>query len=674
MVTTRLLDEAELRLKRQSRVFFQVGSAGHEAVQAAAALLLRPGEDWFYPYYRDRTLVLGLGVSVKQMLLQTMGKASDPSTGGREMPCHFGNPGLQIVNQSSPTGSQYLQAVGTAEAGCISRQLPAFSRRPSFAGDELVYVSGGDGSTSGGEFYEAVCAAVLKKLPVLFLVEDNGYAISVPAEEQTPGGSISQIFASYPDLCVEEINGTDLLESYHSLRRAIAHCRAGKGPALVHARVVRLCPHSDSDDDLYRLPAEKAANTARDPLRIWEEYLVQEGAAHPGELRSVHEEVEQEIARAIDEALAEPDPDPSTATRFVLHADIEVREESAPEPDGDMVTMVQAINRALEEEMARDPRVVVFGEDVADASRSEYLALVKGKGGVFGATQGLQRRFGPHRVFNTPIAEAAIVGRALGMAIRGLLPVAEIQFFDYIWPAMNQIRSELSTLRWRSNNSFCGPLVLRVPVGGYLKGAALYHSQSGEAIFCHCPGLRVVMPSNARDAVGLLRASIRSEDPVLFFEHKHLYRQRHARAPYPGPDYVVPFARARTVRPGRHVTVVTYGALVEMSRKAAEILAEEGVESEVIDLRSLLPYDWGAIASSVKRTGRLVVAYEESRSFGFGAEIAARAAEELFDSLDAPVGRVASKDAYVAYSPVLERAVLPQVDDVVEVVRRTARY
>jgi 2-oxoisovalerate dehydrogenase E1 component len=682
MVTARLTDDAEVRLKQQGRTYFQISCAGHEAVQAAAALLLRPGEDWFYPYYRDRALAIGLGVTPRDMLLQAFGKAADPSSGGREMPCHFGSPELHIVNQSSPTGTQFLQAVGTAEAGQIARQHLSLSPAPAIeaalphsGGDELVYVSAGEGATSEGEFYEAVCAALLKRLPVLFLIQDNSYAISVPVEAQTPGGNLSSLLRSFPGLHIEEVDGLSVVESYRGLRRAVAYCRSGQGPSLVHAHAIRLRPHSNSDDDrLYRPKAEKEADVARDPLPAFEEFLIQEGLASPEELRSVREEARNEVARAVDSAALEPDPDPEAVTRFVYNPEIAIREETVPRAAGPALTVVDSINRALECEMARDPRIVVFGEDVADLSRTEYLCEVKGKGGVFKVTYGLQRKFGEHRVFNTPIAEAGIVGRALGMAVRGLRPVVEIQFFDYIWPAMHQIRNELSLLRWRSNNGFSAPVVMRVPIGGYLTGGAVYHSQSSETIFCRCPGLRVVLPSNARDAAGLLRTAIRCGDPVLFLEHKHLYRQGYARSPDPGPDYVIPFGKAAVVRSGRDLTVVTYGALVEKTRQAAEKLATEGKEAEVIDLRSLSPYDWDAVAASVERTGRLAVVHEEPLTFGFGAELAARAALELFEHLDAPIARLGSKDAHVGYSPVLEQATLPQAPEILELLRRTARY
>ncbi|MBI4606676.1 MAG: dehydrogenase E1 component subunit alpha/beta [Planctomycetes bacterium] len=690
MLLARSLDEAELRLKRHQRTFFEISGAGHEAFQAAAALLLRPGHDWFYPYYRDRTLCLGLGVTPVEMLLQAMARANDPSSGGREMPAHYGSPRLNVVNQSSPTGTQYLQAVGTAEAGRISRLSEIYLRERSGGGqgiegaiaslprherDELVYVSGGEGSASEGEFFEAVSAASLRKLPILFAIEDNEYAISVPAEAQTPGGSVSALLRGFPSFYIEELNGLDVLESYEAMKRAVAYVRSGMGPALVHAHVVRLWPHSDSDDDkLYRPLAEKEADKARDPVPAFEEILLSEGYLRPEEAEEIRASVRQEVDEAVAEALGGPEPEPASCTRHVFNPRTVVAAETGLQPDGPPVTIVEAINRTLELEMRRDPRVLVFGEDVADCSRTEHLDDVPGKGGVFKVTHNLQRKLGPHRVFNTPIAEAAIVGRAFGLAVRGFIPVAEIQFFDYIWPAMHQLRNELSVLRWRSNNTFAAPVVLRVPIGGYLTGGGIYHSQSGASIFCHCPGLRVLMPSNARDAAGLLRTAIRCGDPVLFLEHKHLYRQRYAQAPYPGPEYTIPLGRAWTARRGRDVTIITYGALVEKSLRAADELAAGGTEVEVIDLRSLQPYDWDSIESSVRRTSRVVVAYEDHRSHGFGAEVAARIADDLFAELDAPVVRVAALDVPVGYSPVLEKSTLPQVEDIAAAVRRVRKF
>ena len=675
MVLGREMDEAERRLRRQGRYLFQLSAAGHDAIQAVAAHLMRPGRDWFYPYYRDRTFCLGIGVPPRDLLRQGFAKASDPSSGGRQMPNHFGSARLHIVSQSSPTGTQYLQAVGTAEAGMLARELAHAPGAPAFADGELVYVSSGEGATSEGEFYEAVSAAALRRAPVLFLIEDNEYAISVPVEAQTPGGSISRVFRDFPGLLTLAVDGLDVDASYGRLAEAVAHVRSGAGPALVHAHVARLHPHSDSDDDsLYRTVEERASAATRDPLTAFSARLVDEGLLTRDDVERVHDEARQGILAAIDEVLEEEEPRGDTVERFLFAPEIATPVETYADPDGEPVTLVAAVNRTIELEMASDVRVVVFGEDVADCSREDILGEVKGKGGVFKATENLQRLFGSHRVFNSQLAEASIVGRAIGMAIRGFRPVVEIQFFDYIWPAVMQIRNELAMMRWRSNNSFSCPVVIRVPIGGYVRGGGIYHSQSGESIFCHCPGLRVVMPSNASDASGLLRASIQSGDPVLFLEHKHLYRQRYARRPYQGAEYVIPLGKAATVRAGRDVTLVTYGAQVQKSLAAAESLAADGIDVEVIDLRSLVPYDWDAIAASVERTGRLVIVYEDNRAFGFGAEIAARAADELFEDLDAPVGRIGSLDTPVGYAPELVEATLPRVDQIEALLARTVRF
>ncbi|MCH2366267.1 MAG: thiamine pyrophosphate-dependent enzyme [Planctomycetes bacterium] len=675
MVRAREMDEAEIRLRRQVAFQFQLSCSGHAADQDVAAQLLRPGKDWFYPYYRDRTFVYGLGRSPADLFRQPLGKRTDPSSGGRQMPNHFAAPELNIVSQSSPTGTQFLQAVGTAEVKKLVRSLPPNPSLPPCSEDEVVYVSAGDGATSQGELYEAISAASLNQLPVLFVIQDNGYAISVPTEVQTPGGSISRTFSDFPGLFVRELDGVDVLDCFAGLGEAVANCRSGKGPALVHANVVRLKPHSDSDDDAsYRCDAEKEADLERDPLPIFEKILIDAGIIDSSDGDRIRQDAHDEFQDIYDVVKEEEMPDGSTVSRFIYNPATVVDKENEPVVGGEKITMVAGINKALATEMQRDPRVVVFGEDVADCSREENLAELKGKGGVFKVTQDLQRNFGSSRVYNVPIAEAGIVGRAIGMAVRGMRPVVEIQFFDYIWPAMNQIRSELALMRWRSNNAYSCPVVIRCPTGGYVRGGAIYHSQSAESMFCQCPGLRVVMPSNARDAIGLLRTAMRCGDPVLYLEHKHLYRQQYTRAPDPGSDYTIPLGKATTVRKGEDVTVVTYGAQVQKSLEAARQLSEEGFEVEVIDLRSLQPYDWEAISSSTRRTGRLVVVYEENRSFGFGAEIAARAAQELFGYLDAPVMRVAAKDTYVGFAQELVDACLPQVDDISEVLRRSVRF
>jgi 2-oxoisovalerate dehydrogenase E1 component len=670
MHMSRRLDDREVLLKRQSRIFFQISGAGHEAIQAAAGMALRPGHDWIYPYYRDRALCLMLGVSAEQMLLAAVGSADDIGSGGRQMPSHWSAPQLHIVSSSSPTGTQYLQAAGCADAG----------RRLHPESDEITLVTSGEGATSEGEFWETLNAACLDGLPVLFLVEDNGYAISVPVEKQTAGGNIAALVSAFPRLLVEEVDGTDFVASLQAMRGAVAWCRARNGPALVRAEVTRPYSHSLSDDErLYKCEAERAAEAARDPIVKFPDQLVAEGVLDRYALQTIVHEIDLEIQQATETALHALPPARGSALLRLYSETVDPTSavfSTPPRLEGEPRTMVDEINLTLAEEMRRDPRIVVFGEDVADCSRERNLAEVKGKGGVFKATAGLQREFGADRCFNAPLAEAAIVGRAIGMATRGMKPVAEIQFFDYIWPAMMQIRNELATLRWRSNGGFSCPVVLRVPIGGYLSGGAIYHSQCGEVEFTHIPGLRVVMPSNALDACGLLRTALRSDDPVLFLEHKRLYREPYNRSPHPGPEFMIPFGKANLVKTGRNLTIVTYGALVQKSLLAASQIEwkSPGSTVEVIDLRSLAPYDWEAISASVRKTSRVLIAHEDCLAWGYGAELAARLASELFDCLDAPIARVAALDTWVGYNPQLESEILPQVEDIVREASRILAY
>jgi 2-oxoisovalerate dehydrogenase E1 component len=679
MYLSRRVDDKEIQLKRQNRIFFQISGAGHEAVLVAAGMAFEAGRDWFYAYYRDRALLLQLGFTAHEMLLGAVGSKDDPSSGGRQMPSHWSSPRLHVVTRSSPTGTQFLQAVGCAEAGLYlgAGNVPS-APPPSFAGDEVVYCSTGDGATSEGEFWESLNTACNRRLPIVYLVEDNGYAISVPVEVQTAGGSISKLVRSFPHLLVREVDGCDPLASLAVLREAVAWCRARQGPALVHARVIRPYSHSLSDDEaLYRPAAEREADARRDPLVSFPEVLIADRVATADELARIREEVDREVAAATEAALAAPVPDPATATRHVYSERVDPTSDefaSEPAPIGEPKTMVDLLNACLQDEMRRDPRIVVFGEDVADCSREENLDKIKGKGGVFKVTHNLQRKFGSARVFNAPLAEANIVGRGVGIATRGLKPVVEVQFIDYIWPAFMQIRNELALIRWRSDGGFSCPVVIRATYGGYLQGGAVYHSQCGESLFTHIPGLRVVLPSNARDANGLLRTAIRCEDPVLFLEHKHLYRQTYNKAAYPGPDYRIPFGRAAVVREGKDVTVVTFGALVQRSLVAAKQVSGEGIDAEVIDLRTLSPYDFEAIARSVRKTGRVVVAHEDSLSWGYGAEIAARIGSELFEYLDAPVRRIGALDTFVGYNPVLEDTILPQVSTIATALRELKRY
>ena len=693
MYLSRRLDDREIMLKRQQKIYFQISGAGHEALLVAAGMALKSGYDWFYPYYRDRALCLALGMTAEEQLLSAVGAEADPNSGGRQMPSHWGHKKLNIVTQSSPTGTQFLQAVGCAEAGRYFTNHPDAAKKSAddyrafkdvqFHGDEVIYVSTGDGTTSQGEFWEAMNSAANLKLPVLFVCEDNEYAISVPVEVNTAGGNISKLVANFPNFFFAEVDGTDPVESYAAMTKAVEHCRSGKGPAFVHGHVIRPYSHSLSDDEkLYRPDSERQKDAQRDPITRMQMFLIRENILDEDGINKLEKSVDDEVQAASDRAVAAaiPSTEPAAILRGVYSPDSDATSSAfsrAPESTGADKTMADLITACLKDEMKRDERIVIFGEDVADCSREEYLKQkqVKGKGGVFKLTAGLQAEYGGDRVFNSPLAEANIVGRAVGMATRGLKPVVEIQFFDYIWPAMQQLRNELPLIRWRSNNNFSSPAVIRVAIGGYLTGGAIYHSQCGESIFTHIPGLRVVFPSNALDANGLLRTAIRCDDPVMFLEHKRLYRETFGRAPYPGPDYMIPFGKAKIVKAGSDITVISYGAVVPRALQAAQkIEREHDVSVELIDLRSLNPYDWEAIAESVRKTNRCIVAHEDTLSWGYGAEIAARIGNELFDDLDAPVRRVAAMDTFVAYQPALEDVILPQSSHLFDAMVEMANY
>lgn len=668
---SRSVDERGLTMHKQARTNFHIAGAGHEALLAGLARSLRPGYDWFFPYYRDLTLALALGVTPTEVLLQAVGAASDPSSGGRQMPSHWGSPGLHIVTQSSPTGSQCLPAVGSAEATRYIQGREILGLRAEH--DEITYVSIGDGATSEGEFWESLNTACRLALPIVYLVADNGYAISVPTSDQAPA-PISELVSGFPGLMVRRFDGCSYLDSRSNGADAIARVRAGDGPALLHASVTRPFSHSSSDNQAkYRSAEDLVTERGRDPIAFFEAGLIGAGLLTAEEAAAIKAETHELAARAGEAAFGAPKPDPKTATDHLFALPVIADPPPGSEDGGEIVHFGEAIRRVLHEVMASDVRIRVFGEDVADTA-DDLLPDLDGIGGVFGTTHGLQRAFGSDRCYNTPLAEANIVGRGIGQALRGLRPIPEVQFFDYIWTAMQQIRSEAATTRWRSVGNFNVPMVLRCAIGGYVTGGAIWHSQSGESIFTHIPGLIVMFPSRARDVAGLLRTALRCEDPVLFLEHKALFRQRFAMDPYPSPDYVVPLGRAAKVRDGSDLTIVSWGATVHRSELAANQLASEGIETEILDLRTLSPWDRESVVDSVAKTSRLLVVHEDVITGGFGAEVAAFVADECFSDLDAPVRRVGAADAWVAYEPSLEKAVLPQVDTIVEAARSLAAY
>jgi len=671
---SRAIDDREIVLRQQSKVFFQISGAGHEALYLALARHLRPGYDWFFPYYRDGALMLGLGVSAKDLLLQAVGSAEDPASGGRQMPCHWSFPEINVVTQSSATGSQCIPAVGCAEAARYIVRRPELPGCTAY-GDELTYVSLGEGACSQGEFWESLNTACTLHLPVLFVVADNGYAISVPSDDQQPA-PVSELVRGWRGLAIHKLDGRDYFEVRSKGRKAIERVRAGEGPGLIHAIVTRPYSHSLSDDQRkYRTAEELAEEQEYDPIDQLERELVLAQILSEQDAAQIRAEAKELVSTAATEALAAKRPDPATVLTNVTGPLPDVVEDVAA-PGGDVVTFGEAIRLTLHELMTKDERIRVFGEDVGDAATDEALEAVQGKGGVFGITHGLQRTFGKARCFNTPLAEANIVGRAIGQAYRGLRPAPEIQFFDYIWTAMQQIRTEAATSRWRSNGRWSVPMVLRVPIGGYLQGGSIWHSQCAESIFAHIPGLLVAFPSRARDAAGLLRWAFLSEDPVLFLEHKHLLRQPYARDPFPPADWILPFGRAACVRPGSELTIVTYGATVERSRQAVKLLEEEnfGASVEIIDLRCIAPWDHDIVAESVAHTGRALVVHEDILTGGFGGEVAAWIADHCFEHLDAPVRRVGATDTHVAYEPTLEAAILPQATDIAAAIRELLAY
>lgn len=683
--TSRRLDDTEIQMRKQSKAYFQISGAGHEGILSATAKVLRPSYDWFLGYYRDRALCLGLGVTPYEMLCQANGNTGDTSSYGRQMPAHWGNKKLNIVSKSSCTGTQFLQACGIAEAGLYLKQLDQEGvdlQGRAYQKDEIVYVSTGDGTTSQGEFWEALTTATVNKLPVLFMVEDNGYAISVPVAVQTPEGSISKALKNFPGLKIFECDGNCPIESYATVKEAEKYLRAGNGPAMIHASCTRPYSHSLSDDQgMYRTKEEMEADKKIDVFHAYPDFLVEAGYLSEKERQDLMDEVNKEIREALERALETPWPEIETATKHVFSEDVDMTssefETPLDEEEGSDLTMAGAINRVLKKETKDNAFIRIFGQDVADFSQLEKLddPNLKGKGGVFKLTSGVQREARDNQVFNSPLAEANIIGRAIGMAMRGLRPVVEIQFFDYIWTSFMQLKNEMATTRYRSGADFKCPMVVRVPIGGYLRGGAMYHSQCGESFFTHIPGIRVAYPSNAQDAAGLLRTAIRGDDPVMFLEHKHLYYQGYNRAAHPGDDYMIPFGKARVAREGSDATVICWGALVQKSLDAAKKLEQEkGYSIEVIDARTLSPFDMEALKKSLEKTNRLLIAHEETKTSGYAGEIAARVNEECFESLDAPIMRLTTKDSHIAYCPQLEDDLLPQVADVEEHLIKLLNY
>ncbi len=655
MILSRTLDRKYSTLIKQGKVGFLIAGAGHEATQVAFGLTLKPKHDWAYPYYRDQALLLALGVKPEDITLEMLGKADDPMNGGRQMPNHWGMKEFNIPSQSSPTGTQFLQAVGTALA-----YVKQGERR-------VVYVSAGDGTTSQGEFHEAVNWAAREKLPVVFVIQNNKWAISVPVENQTAGknASITEMMKGYENLLRINADGTDYEEMKNVAEEAYDYAISGKGPVLVEAHVVRLFSHSSSDDQKkYRSKESLEEDLKKDPIERLAKSLIKKGLLTEEELNEIRAEYKKLADDVADWAMKQPDPDPATATKYVFDESglIDKLEYEKSEPNGNKVVMVDAINHALHEELERNDKIYVFGEDVAD-----------GKGGVFTATKGLSTRFGNDRVFNSPLAEASIEGVAIGMALAGLKPCVEIQFGDYIWPAFMQMRDELATYRYRSNNAWEAPVVTRVPVGGFI-GGGLYHSQTIESFFAHIPGIYIAYPSNAADAKGLLKTALRLNDPVLFLEHKALYRQSYASSLEPDADYLLPFGKANVFRTGNDLTVVTYGAMVHESNFAAKKLEEEGYSVEIIDIRTIIPLDMETIIASLKKTGKIAVVHEDMLTGGFGGEIAARIADEAFELLDGPVKRIAARDAHIPYHPNLERAVLPTRDRIYNELKELLAY
>ena len=649
MVTARRLDEKMLIMLKQGKSFFQIGCSGHEAAQLAAATVMRPGEDWAYPYYRDAALCLGLGMTAKEQLLCFLAKADDPNSGGRQMPQHYGHKELRIVSQSSATGTQFLQAVGSG----MTRKWDKTK--------EIVYVSCGEGSTSQGDFHEALNWASREKVPVIFHVEDNEYAISVHISEQTAGGSVYSMVSGYQNLARFNVDGTDIFETHLAFKKAADRARKGKGPSVIISHVVRLLPHSSSDDQRkYRTEDELSEDQAKDPITRFEQMCTAGKIINQKDFDKIKKEVFTQIDKDAEWAEQQNHPDIDTAMDHIYSNNGQL-ETADLNQIADKIVIIDAINHALAEEMQTNDKMVIFGQDIADP-----------KGGVFTATKGLTDKFGRDRVFNSPLAESSIIGTAVGMAVTGWKPVVEIQFGDYIWYGMMQIRNEVATMRYRSNNTWSCPIVIRVPVGGYIHGA-LCHSQSIDGYFVHLPGIYIAYPATAADAKGLLKAACRMDDPVMFMEHKGLYRQGYCATPEPDKNYVLPFGKARVVREGDHVTIITWGAMVQKSIEAVKECNAIG-NVEIIDLRTLNPLDRESIRVSLDKTGKAMVVYEDNLTNGFGAEISAIIADEYFELLDGPIKRVAAQDSPVPYNWYLEKQILPQTSDIVAALTELLEY
>ena len=649
MALSRRLDEKMLILLKQGKSFFHIGASGHEAAQLAAAIMIKPGQDWSFPYYRDGAFCIGLGMTSREQLLSFLAKADDPNSGGRQMPQHYGHKALRIVSQSSPTGTQFLQAVGCAMACKMEKSK------------EVVYVSSGEGTTSQGDFHEALNWASNAKAPVIFHIQDNEYAISTHRSEQT-ASSIYDITSGYNNLSRYEVDGSDFFETSLAFKQAVERARRNKGPSVIVSHVVRLLPHSSSDDQRkYRDEKALTADQKKDPIVILESTCVSEKFIMPDEFEKIRSQIEKEVDADSGWAEDQDYPDPNTAMDYI-YGDRDNIQESVINPISDKIVIVDSINHALHEEMEFNERMVIYGQDIADP-----------KGGVFTATKGLSKRYGADRVFNSPLAESSIVGTAVGMAVAGYKPVVEIQFGDYIWTAMMQIRNEVATMRYRSNNSWTCPMVIRVPVGGYIHGG-LCHSQSIDGYFIHLPGIYIAYPSCASDAKGLLKMACRMNDPVIFMEHKGLYRQGYASTEEPDDEYLLPFGKGRQVAEGDELTLITWGAMVQKSLEAIQLLELPNDVIEVLDLRTLNPIDMDIIESSIVKTGKVLVVHEDNMTNGPGAEISAMIADKFFELLDGPVRRVAAKDSPVPFNWQIEEKILPQTQDVSNAIKELLEY